>query len=70
MLLQIRDYIRRQQVVSSQQLCRTFHMDETALEPIIKLWMQKGVIRLCLAQKNCQTRCFGCKDKPQYYEYI
>ena len=45
MLLQIRDFIQREQVASTQQLAREFHIDEKALQPMLDIWVNKGVIK-------------------------
>lgn len=71
MLLQIRDYICQQKRVSSQQLTREFHMDLPALQPLLDLWVSKGVIQKCQEQKNCQSACFKCGVRAlDYYEYL
>lgn len=71
MLLQIRDFICREKIVNTQQLSRAFRMDLQALQPILDLWMGKGVIAKCQEQKNCQTTCFKCKtNAPEYYQYL
>ncbi len=70
MLLQIRDYICRQGVVSTQQLTREFHLDLPALQPMLDLWVKKGVIRKCQEKANCQSTCFKCRiNAPEYYQY-
>lgn len=71
MLLQIRDFIHQAGVVSTQQLTREFRLDEQALQPMLEIWIKKGVIRRCrLPQKSaCQSRCFRCNENaPVYYE--
>lgn len=63
MLLQIRDFIFKEKLVSIQQLSRFFKLDEAALEPMLTLWVNKGVIRPCEAKVGCQARCFRCVTK-------
>ena len=71
MLLQIRDYIQQKQVVSTQQLAREFRLDEQALQPMLKVWISKGVIRPCEEKSTCQSSCFRCTIKtPVFYQYI
>ena len=71
MLLQIRDYICRQGVVSTQQLTREFHLDLPALQPMLDLWIGKGVIRKCQEKANCQGTCFKCRtNAPEYHQYL
>ena len=68
MLLQIRDYIRREGVVSTQQLTREFQVDFHALQPILHLWVSKGVIRKCQEPIQCKNACFKCRiHTPEYY---
>ncbi len=69
MLLQIRKYMSRERVVSTQQLTREFQMDLPALQPILDLWVGKGIIRKCQGKTNCQSTCFKCRTVPEYYEY-
>lgn len=59
MLLQIRDYILRQNVVSLKQLSREFQTDEQALQPMLAIWLAKGLISQTSAQ--CGKVCGGCK---------
>lgn len=71
MLLQIRDYIEKVGVVSTQQLTREFRVDFPALEPMLRLLVQKGYIGKCDAQSNCQSACFKCKTKSiEYYQIL
>lgn len=71
MLLQIRDYIAREGVVSTQQLSRAFHMDLAALQPLLDLWVRKGAIAKCQTKTGCQSKCFKCTDKtPEYYQFL
>ncbi|EHL29872.1 FeoC-like transcriptional regulator [Legionella drancourtii] len=71
MLLQIRDYIGRQGVVSTQQLAREFHLDLPALQPMLDLWVGKGIIRKCQEKANCQSTCFKCRIQSlEYYQYL
>lgn len=69
MLLQLRDYIAREGVVSTQQMAREFHLDIFALKPMLDLWIKKGTIEKCQAQSSCQSSCFKCGDRaPEYYQ--
>lgn len=71
MLLQIRDFIQKEQVVSTQLLAREFHIDEFALEPILACWVKRGVIRQCEEKAACKTRCFGCStNAPVFYQFV
>lgn len=70
MLLQIRDYLRRERVASNQQIAREFGLDLDALEPMLALWLRKGVIACCQQSSACKSRCFKCKTPPVYYQYL
>jgi hypothetical protein len=70
MLLQIRDYIRREGMVSTQQLIREFHLDLQALQPMLHVWLSKGAIRKCNEQTSCQSACFKCRTPPEYYQSL
>ena len=71
MLLQIRDYICRAGVVSTQQLTREFHLDLGALQPMLDLWVKKGAIAKIQEKANCQSTCFKCRTLPiEYYQSL
>lgn len=71
MLLQLRDFIHREQVVSTQQLAREFHVDELALQPMLDIWTRRGVIRQCQEKTACKRSCFRCStNTPVYYQFI
>lgn len=69
MLLQIRDFIQREQVASTQQLAREFNLDEQALQPMLDIWINKGVIERCQEKTECQSACARCKtNAPVFYQ--
>lgn len=69
MLLQIRDFIHRERIVSTQQLSREFHLDLPALQPMLNLLVRKGFIGPCQKPENCQSTCFKCKTQSiEYYQ--
>lgn len=69
MLLQIRDYLCREKIASNQQLAREFNVSLTALQPMLDIWLQKGVICCCQEKAACQSACFKCSVPPVYYRY-
>lgn len=71
MLLQIRDYLRAEKVASNQQLAREFRLDLTALQPMLDVWLRKGVIIRCNASASCKSSCSSrCRAQPPvYYQY-
>lgn len=69
MLLQVLDFIHREQCVSNQQLAREFQIDEQALQPMLDIWMEKGMIRPCQQKSGCQSSCGRCSlHRPVYYQ--
>ena len=71
MLLQIRDYMREHKVASNQQLAREFRLDITALQPMLDIWLGKGVIERCSTPASCKSPCSSkCRSQPpEYYQY-
>jgi len=67
LIIKLRDFIKRQGVVSSQQLSREFKVDEMALKPMLAIWLKKGVIKKCSSEGRCSS-CSGCKTPPDYYQ--
>lgn len=71
MLLQLRDYLRRERVASNQQLAREFHLELSALQPMLELCLRKGFIARCQEKSACQSSCFKCKKQaPVYYQIV
>ena len=73
MLLQIREFVRREKIASSQQLARAFHVDFSALEPMLEIWLRKGVIAYAHSQTSCTNRCATANCQTQsvvYYSYV
>jgi hypothetical protein len=69
MLLQIRNYISREGLVSVQQLTREFRLDPAALQPMLDIWVCKGVIKKFQEKTQCASACFKCQIPPAYYQY-
>lgn len=70
MLLQIRDYINREQLVSTKQLMREFKVDYSALQPMLDLWVKKGVIAKHVNAQTCRSPCFKCRVPAEYYQSL
>ena len=71
MLLQLRDYLAKERFVSLEQLARVFKTDKTALEPMLDIWVARGVLQVDEQQVACATACGGCGgDTPKYYRYV
>lgn len=70
MLLGIRDYLQRETVASNQQLAREFSLDPAALQPMLDVWVRKGVIARCQDEPACKSACFKCRVPPVYYRYL
>ena len=70
MLLQIRDYMREEKIASNQQLAREFRLDLAALQPMLDIWLDKGVITRCNEPASCKSPCSKCQTQPPvYYQY-
>lgn len=72
MLLQLRDFIRQHKIASNQQIAREFHIDILTLQPMLEIWLRKGVIESCEEKSSsCKSRCFKCRSSqpPVYYRY-
>ena len=68
MLSKIRDYIRKSDMVSHDQLQREFGLSLSSLEPILDLLIQRHEIRK-IEGELCSKRCQDCQG-PIYYEWI
>ncbi len=70
MLMQIREFIAREKVVSFQQIARQFIIENQALEPMIDFWLLRGVIAVCNERPACRSKCFKCPSSRHiYYKY-
>lgn len=68
MLLQLRDYILHDKMVSTQQMSREFNLDHSALQPMLDLLVKKGSIKKYLDPLNCKKSCFKCRTQAiDYY---
>lgn len=70
MLLQLRDYMLRERVASTQQLAREFRIDEDTLQPMLDVWVRKGIIEPCEQKLSCQSTCARCKIKKTAFYQI
>ena len=55
MLLALRDYITKEKHVSLEQLTRAFRVDKTALQPMLSVWILRGVIEEIQGALACGT---------------
>ena len=67
MLLQIKEYIQREQIVTLKQLQKQFKIDASAILPMITIWLKKGIIEECNA--GCTSTCGKCFKKILYYKF-
>ncbi len=67
MLSAIREYIRREKLVSQEQLSREFDISDSALEPILLLLVERHEIQK-IEGDLCGSRCQDCSG-PIYYEW-
>ena len=75
MLLQIREFLRREKIASNQQIARVFHVDLSALEPMLEIWLRKGVLAYTQdeAKVSCASGCASLSCRTQsivYYRYV
>ena len=75
MLLQIREFVRREKIVSNQQVARALHLDISALEPMLEIWLRKGVIATATetTKTSCASRCASANCQTSsvaYYRYV
>jgi hypothetical protein len=60
-MYEIKDYIKKRQVVSTKELARVFDMSESAIEGIASWWVAKGVIapyQRAICQGSCaKSQC-------------
>mgnify|MGYP005998167627 CR=1 FL=1 len=71
MLLALRNYIAREKYVSIEQLARVFQTDATALEPMLAVWVARGVITEAMDAKACAAACIGCHPEiSKHYQYL
>ena len=70
MLLQLRDFLKREKLASNQQMARTFHLDMSALEPMLEMLVRKGEFHYAAAPSSCKRRCVKCSPGTVvYYTY-
>lgn len=69
MLLQLRDFIAREGLVSTEQLTRAFQMDLSALQPMLARFVKQGVLALEV-EGGCRQVCGGCKTPVAYYRFV
>ena len=71
MLLAIREFIEKNEIVSNQQLAREFSLELSALTPMIDFWIRKGVVNTIEKEKACQIKCWNCHEEQiVYYQYL
>lgn len=70
MLLQLRDFIKKNGEVSLQQLAREFKTEADALQPMLDFWVHKGIICQLDMSISCNKGCGSCKPMGNlYYQY-
>ncbi|GAA5217951.1 FeoC-like transcriptional regulator [Corallincola platygyrae] len=68
MLKQLEDYIKAQELVTSEQLERHFKVQQSALEGMLALLLKRG--RIGIQQSNqCGGSC-GCGSEPEAKGYF
>ncbi|MDX2346817.1 MAG: FeoC-like transcriptional regulator [Legionella sp.] len=70
MLLALRDYIAKEKCASTEQIARIFRIDVGALQPMLDIWVARGVIKQEREAKACIVACMGCRPKAIKYYYF
>lgn len=71
MISDIKKYMKERKIVSLSDLSVHFAVDETALEKIMELLIEKGIV----VRKDCTGKCSECSStcgqvsKMVFYEY-
>ena len=60
MIIALKAYIRKHQLVSLSQLEKAFSASEKALEPMLKHWQNKGLIKPYMPCNACRLPCQQC----------
>lgn len=67
MLCKLRDYIKKCRTASMTQLAREFHTDAQALEPMLDIWVKKGVLSIHHHPLACGKLCNKCDVNDNTY---
>lgn len=71
MLLALRDYLAKEKCVSLTQMSRDLNVAATALQPMLDVWVHRGVCRKETPKLACKDTCFGCNEGEKvYYCYL
>lgn len=72
MLYELRNYIKKYNLVSIAQISREFMMDIQAVKPMLDIWVKKGVVKIHNHPLNCKSSCGGCNKEISsvYYCWI
>lgn len=71
MLLALRDFIKKVKIASIEQLSREFHVSTDALEPMLDIWINRGVVKKQVNATCNSVSCFACGIKNlAYYQWI
>lgn len=65
LMTEIRDYIQLRGRINLQELARHFYVKESAMQQMMKFWVNKGVITVISLQdckNNACSDCFQCTD--------
>lgn len=66
-LFKLRDYIFKERRVTLSQVARFFKIDATALEPMLDIWVRKGVIVKEVQNTSCHGTCLECGQGALIY---
>jgi predicted HTH transcriptional regulator len=62
MLFKLLDFIQREEIVSEQQLTRTFKITTQTLQPMLERWIKRGMIKKLSPTPSCKSVCTQCNE--------
>lgn len=68
MLIAIRTYVQKQQMVTQKQLERHFQISALVLQPMLDILIARHDIRE-VVEDVCQSDCQDC-ESPKYFEWM
>lgn len=70
-LVELKTYVQQRKVVSLVEIAMHFRADESAIEPMMERWIQKGVIRSIVMDTGSCGSCTTCPPGlKKHYEWI
>ncbi len=72
MLLKICEFMWREKIASNQQIARALQIDLQALQPMLDIWLRKGILINYQDNSPCRrSSCLKCdKQATVYYKFF